>query len=130
MARLLIDKGADIEYKYYYHANYDDCSVSDGCGRTPLLCAVEHGDYALVKLLVENGADINARDFGGYNAIAIIAQKDDISGADIAKYLVENGANTQCTTYAGDSVYSLLRRNAVNGNEKMCEILGYGSTTK
>lgn len=129
MIRLLIDKGADIEYKYYYHTSheYDNYYYSaDGCGRTPLLCAVERGDYELVRLLVESGADVNAKDAYGYNAAAIIADElNDENGADIARYLVENGADTSCTTKMGASMPFLLYRNERYGNEKIREILGY-----
>lgn len=129
MIRLLIDKGANIEYKYYHSTEHDYSNyyyASDGCGRTPLLCAVGHGDYELVKLLVECGADVNARDFYGYNAAAVIADElNDERGADIARYLVENGADTECTTRMGSSISFLLFRNEQYGNEEICRILGY-----
>lgn len=130
MIQLLIDKGADMEYRYYYHEehNFDNYyEDSDGCGSTPLLCAVRYGDYELVKLLVENGADINAKDAYGYNAAALVADElNDKYGAEIAQYLVDNGAETECTTKLGSSMYFLIGRNKQSGNEKIAEIFGYG----
>lgn len=129
MIQLLIDKGADMEYRYYYHEEHDFSNYyedSDGCGSTPLLCAVRYGDYELVKLLVENGADINAKDAYGYNAAALVADElNDKYGAEIAQYLVDNGAETECTTKLGSSMYFLIGRNSQHSNEKIREIFGY-----
>lgn len=130
MIQLLIDKGADIEYRYYYHTEHDFSNYyedSDGCGSTPLLCAVRHGDYELVKLLVENGANIKAKDAYGYNAAALVADElnDKYDGAEIAQYLVDNGAETECTTKLGSGMPFLIMRNRQYGNEKIAEIFGY-----
>lgn len=129
MIQLLIDKGADMEYRYYYHTEHDFSNhyySSDGCGSTPLLCAVRHGDFELVKLLVENGADINARDAYGYNAAALVADElRDETGAEIAKYLVDHGAETECTTKLDTDIWFMLWRNTKDGNDKIAEIFGY-----
>lgn len=127
MILLLLEKGADIEYRYYNHTKHDFDNVyfpSDGCGRTPLLIAVEKADYELVKLLVERGADIKAKDDYGYNAAAIVADElNDENGADILEYLINNGADTKCTTNLGTSIPFLVYRNEKYGNEKINEML-------
>lgn len=130
MILLLLEKGADIEYRYYCHTEHNFENMyfsSDGCGRTPLLIAVGNGDYELVKLLVERGADIKAKDDYGYNAAAIVADElNDENGADILEYLINNGAETQCTTNLGTSIPFLVSRNEQYGNEKIYEMLCSG----
>ncbi|KIX00054.1 uncharacterized protein Z518_10981 [Rhinocladiella mackenziei CBS 650.93] len=60
--------------------------TSDRCGRTALMCAVEAGDVATVKYLLEMGANVNAsggRGSWGFNALdlALSAQKNsDLDG--------------------------------------------------
>jgi hypothetical protein len=41
-------------------------------GWTPLMCAAEKGDIALVKILIEKGADVDAKDNQGFTVIAQI----------------------------------------------------------
>lgn len=45
--KVLLDKGADINYKNSY-------------GETPLFYAIKSNNYEFVKLLLENGADVNS----------------------------------------------------------------------
>ncbi|KAH0835264.1 hypothetical protein FOPE_04096 [Fonsecaea pedrosoi] len=52
VARLLLDKGADLESR-------------DECGRTSLLCAATYGHEMIAKLLLDKGADLEAKDYNG-----------------------------------------------------------------
>lgn len=55
-----------------------------------LAAAAGNGDYALVKALVESGANLNMRDEEGYTALTWAAQH---GYADVTTYLVQHGAN-------------------------------------
>lgn len=133
MLLLLIEYGADIDCRFYWNPTHDFDNAylnSDGCGCTPLLWAVKNGNFDLVQLLAENGADINAKDAFGYNAVAIAADElNDRNGTEIVQYLLDNGAETDCMTYFGRDIGFFLFRNMKDGNEKIAEILGYDLET-
>jgi hypothetical protein len=134
MIQLLIDYGADIEYVSYRHekSNYshtyseeqDYYQPSDGCGYTPLLYAVRHGNTLCVKLLVKNGADVNVSDYCGFNTVATVADNlSDEDGAEILQYLIEKGASTETVTNFGQTNEFLALRNESRGNEEIERIL-------
>lgn len=83
----LISQGANV--------NADMCVVSYNlCGSsTPLMMAVVNGYLEMVKFLVENGADINYRNFYGDSALdfALTEYRDD--SKEIAQFLIQNGAD-------------------------------------
>ena len=82
LAQRFIIEGADVNYQYPLARNYAD-------GMTPLLHASKNGNFDLVKLLVERGAGINARDKNGNTALSY-AQ---INGNElISGFLIERGA--------------------------------------
>lgn len=124
MIRLLIKYGADIETVDYRHKEdyeghkrqiwEDYYNVSDECGYTPLLHAVDGGYEEIVKILVEAGADTNAKGYSGYNAVHIIADDfQDYRGEEMLKYLVENGARVdEITNYGQDAIFLAERNNA------------------
>lgn len=56
VARYLIDNGADVNHQ-------------DDIGLTPLIWNTLHGNYEIVELLVEKGADITCVDRFGHNAL-------------------------------------------------------------
>jgi ankyrin repeat protein len=58
---ILIEYGADINEIYNY-------------GRMPLHLCIERHFNDLSKLLLEHGADIEAVDYGGSNAVALASQ--------------------------------------------------------
>ena len=75
----LVEKGIDIKY-------------ADRYGRTPLHYAVKECDFKIVKLLLANGADLNAMAFEGYNKTPIQAA---VYGGNLkmVKLLIEHGAD-------------------------------------
>ncbi|KAJ6257310.1 Vegetative incompatibility protein [Drechslerella dactyloides] len=75
-AKLLLDKGADLETK-------------DLAGRTALIWAASNGQRATVMLLISRGADIAAADIKGWTSLTCaIENKDDA----MIKILTDNGA--------------------------------------
>jgi hypothetical protein len=46
-----------------------DVNLTDGMGRTPLICAAEKGHVHVCVLLLEHGADINKQDSNGRTAL-------------------------------------------------------------
>jgi len=81
LAREFIESGVDVNYQYPLDKSYAD-------GMTALLYAVKWGNLELVKLLVEYGADINARARDGNTAVSMARDN-----TQIYNYLLENGAN-------------------------------------
>lgn len=122
MAELLLEYGADIEYRPFYHGENDDrhfpsgdeydiYETTDHCGETALLCAVRSGNLESVKFLVEHGADVNACDYCGFNALNIAADYlEDEEGLEIVKYLIEHGADAKNITNFGQSAVWLAER--------------------
>lgn len=62
VARALIDAGADIE-------------APIGYGVRPLMLAAGYGETAVVEVLLQAGADVLARNEGGYTALMMVKQK-------------------------------------------------------
>lgn len=127
MMRLLIKYGADVNYVTYNHdKNYpehqltDDYSMynsSDECGSTPLMAATYRADLNVIKLLVENGADVNAVDYCGYNVIDIVADNlNDEQGYEIYKYYIEQGVDPNNATNFNQNAAWLAFRQSVGSS--------------
>jgi len=59
-------------------------------GRTPLFIACQEGHIAIVKYLVDHGANLNREDYDGWTPLYFACKKEYII---IVKYLVDHGAN-------------------------------------
>lgn len=59
-------------------------------GRTALYLAASEGRHAVVRLLLERGADVNAADSAGFTALFGAAQADDV---EMVRLLLDAGAN-------------------------------------
>ena len=68
-----------------------DINMKDERGLTPLIIGAALGQTEIVKLLLEKGADVNARD-NRIGAMAIMVASDK-GHVDIIKLLIENGAD-------------------------------------
>jgi hypothetical protein len=75
--RALLSEGADIE------------ATVDPAGSTALLVACSAGHIQVAKLLLENGADIHARNRAGQNALVMAAEG---RHRELADYLMSKGA--------------------------------------
>jgi ankyrin repeat protein len=92
IAALLISKGADIN-----SASKNSMKVA------PLHSAAASSNYALCSLLLENGADINAVQQGGYTALHAAAQN---GKTELVKLFLVNGADKNLLTEKGESAVS------------------------
>ena len=137
MAQLLIDYGADVNYRVYRHEpDYEDhfpdedepekamYRGDDRCGFTPLLAAIYYGEPDMVFFLEENGADLNAVDYCGFNAVDILADElNDNTGCDLLEYLLDNGVDPNHGTNYGQGAVWLARRSGYGNyglnNEKI-----------
>jgi len=63
--------------------------------RTPLMIAADEGKENLAKLLVEYGADVNAKDLGGDTALMWAANGGHLN---VVEFLVEHGANVNAAS--------------------------------
>ena len=122
MIELLLDYGADTEVVHYFHEKDDPChgyedemsvyKANDRCGSTPLLDAVYVGKTDVVEVLLEHGADVNAKDFSGYNAMNVAAEFLDDSNMDIVNLLMEYGCDPgNVTNFKQSSFFLVYRRN-------------------
>jgi len=82
LAKQFIETGDNVNYRYLSSKNHAD-------GMTSLLYASKWGNFEIVKLLVENGADINIQAVNGDTALSI-ARKN--NNEKICNYLIEHGA--------------------------------------
>jgi len=92
-AQSALRNGADVNKMGYESPN-----------RTPLMIAAEEGKENLVKLLVEYGADVNAKDHYGDTALMLAANAGHLN---VVEFLVEHGANVNAVAagyiYAGST---------------------------
>lgn len=82
LAKQFVLTGVNVNYQYPSTKSYSD-------GMTPLLYASKWNNFELTKLLVENGANVNARAADGNTALSI-AQTNGNNA--ISSYLTEHGA--------------------------------------
>jgi len=81
-ARRFIQADVDVNYQY-------PLSRNDSDGMTCLLHAVRFNNFELVQLLIDRGANINARNSEGSTALSIALSN---GNAQISDYLMERGA--------------------------------------
>jgi ankyrin repeat protein len=110
VVKLLLEKGADIEAKDFYPTSHPVAVGSDKTDmdlqlavnaapkregfrdKTPLHCAAEEGHEATVKLLLEKGADIEAKDHDHQAPLHCAAEAGHTA---IVKLLLEKGADIE-----------------------------------
>ncbi|MHC1704037.1 MAG: ankyrin repeat domain-containing protein [Tenuifilaceae bacterium] len=110
---LLISKGAKID-------------INDGANYTPLTNAIHHhnsisqvsGKLETVKILVENGADINKKGMWGWFPIQVAAE---FGPVEVVDYLIDKGAIIP--TEQGQDSYQLLNASCTRGLDKLFEKL-------
>ena len=107
IAKLLIEQDADLEYSSYW----------DG---TPLMLASARGYMDIVKLLIEKGANVNAKKQEDTPLVMASAR----GHIDIAKFLIEKGAEVNSAVYPQNpmlhmgTVEYMIRRIVLNEADK------------
>jgi ankyrin repeat protein len=131
IVRLLLEAGADAHIKdkegrlpvYWACANYnakihniltilldytDDLDCPDNPGETLLQAAMRYNRTEAVRLLVEKGADVNAKGTGGWAALHMAVKRGDEAAV---RLLVELGADINATDASGWTVlYIAVKR--------------------
>lgn len=75
-------------------------NVQDGEGRTALINSVIENQIDFVKWLVDNGADINIQDRGGYSALHFVGQN---RLTEIGKYILSKSPNLELRDRYGNT---------------------------
>jgi ankyrin repeat protein len=97
----LIDAAMDgdlAKIKALISARADVNARDKAWGMTALMFAVGHGYTEIAKLLVEKGADVDARDKDGFTALMMAAWQ---GHAEIAKLLIDRGADVNAEANDG-----------------------------
>ncbi|OED35202.1 hypothetical protein AB833_30855 [Chromatiales bacterium (ex Bugula neritina AB1)] len=70
-----------------------DIEARDSSGRTPVIVAAHQSHEAIVRLLMEAGAYMNAMDYQAYDAVTIAAVANDLPMLDLVLTLDASAAN-------------------------------------
>ena len=112
---LLIKYGADInrtvnccDYTPEEHLGdtyQEEVGYNDRCGLTPLMEACHASNYEAVKILLEHGADVNARDYCGETPLIYVVKSEGHGQSEIVKLLLEYGADKNISgKYSGTAL--------------------------
>ena len=101
IARLLIEKGADINIK-----NKD--------GNTVLMIASKEGHIEIVNLLIEKGADINITNKDGNTALMIACLKEHL---DVANVFIKKGDDLSKVNNKGETAFMLALKHRYGAND-------------
>ena len=145
MAELLIKHGADVNVRAVFTAFFSE-DLIERTGPTPLLATIKKDSdekivslliksgaevakdsllyvrsFEVAKLLVENGADVNAKSPWGYTPLS------NARTVKMAKLLIDNGADVNAISDGGDtpcdSVYSKEVRDLIKEKGGFCRNL-------
>jgi len=93
-------KNGDLdEVKKHIESNKTDVNASID-GRHPIHYASDYGQHDVIKYLLDNGADVNAKDKHGISALLAAIWE---GHTECVKLLLERGANRQGRTPDGKS---------------------------
>ena len=86
--------------------------------------ATRHGDIAEVRRLIEEGADVNSRDFRGQTPLLLAVGYRHL---EIARLLLENGANVHAKDHEGTSALQLGIGNSGANSEMVALLQSFGA---
>ncbi len=107
--RSAVRRGANV--------NGDHTKQSLGSWQIPLILAAKLGNEVIVRLLVDNDADIEAKEKGGLTPLSTAAEK---GHKDVVQLLLEEEANTEARDTAG---WSPLSSAAFKGHKDVVQLL-------
>jgi ankyrin repeat protein len=142
MTRLLLDHGANpntraktgatpvlftrgAEVIALLLARGADARARSKTGESSLMEAAIRGDVRAAKLLLENGAEVNAADHRGYTALLLAAQYDR-DAVELVRLLLDHGADANATA-EGETPLSLA---AKRGETGVTQLLRSVTTTR
>lgn len=96
--------GLEGVVRYLYGAEKVDINDSDGLFGNPLLGAVRNGHLAVVRFLLEAGADVNPPSAGGVTALQVAVAWDQVK---TVVELLQHGASVSDTTKEGSTYLHL-----------------------
>ena len=96
-----------------------DVNAKDAAEQTPLMYASESGRLDIVKYLVENGADVNAKSFNKRARGTALIYASSNNRVDVMNYLLDHGANINETTdpMEESSLFWTVAKGYVEGTE-------------
>lgn len=131
-----IDKQGDVAYwfavkvgdidvvKLIISTQGFDINLKNDKGETALMIAVLEKDYKMFKYLLDNRANVNAKDNNGNTALIKLVKNADYPEAlKILKLLLENNANPNITNNQGESALSIFRSRKTFANKYSCNEL-------
>lgn len=115
-ADLLLAHKADVNHSYKSAAelrNGDECVYPDlgHTKRTPLMHAAQHADVDMLKLLIKYGANLNATDERGFNAVdfAVVMAKN----KDNEAYLKSLGLEQNLPAYTPETTNKEMKLSSI-----------------
>ena len=105
---------AQVQQALNLGADPNEPSFFRGKRYTPIVLAAQNGDMALVRTMVDAGADVNLTTLGGESAIGMASYFDNY---DLADYLLKKGADPNVVAHGGITPLSVAE------NAKMIELL-------
>ncbi|MFC1854950.1 ankyrin repeat domain-containing protein [Thermodesulfobacteriota bacterium] len=103
----LIDDGCDVES---FHKS----------GLTALMYGVLIGHTPIIKLLIANGADVNARPTNGETVLMRSARTAQSVRTDLVKLLIGHGADVNAKTKDGETALSIAKE---KGHDEIIKLL-------
>ena len=104
-----LDKGVDVD---------EDDSSWGSWGETPLQLAARYSHNEIVELLIDNGADVNAKDVNGNTPLHLAAL---FGRKEVIELLIANGA---AVNVKGGNLGGMpLHHAAFNGHKEIVELL-------
>lgn len=105
--------------KFLIEFGFAHLNIRNRKGQTPLTICTIYEDFATLKLLIENGADVNYLNGNGMSCL-LIAISNGSSNLELLKFLVEKGSNLYIQNENGESLMKIARR---LGNKKIVSYL-------
>jgi ankyrin repeat protein/WD40 repeat protein len=128
IAKLLLEKGADVDSQYGFSAPEYNRTFEGRLRGSPLKIAIKNKNADMVRLLIEKGANVNQNAWNGYPQITPIHIAALYGNAEIARMLIEKGADIKQVNkdrvYQSDWYgYQPIHMAALSGNVDVARLL-------